>query len=338
MADTPPRITQNCGKLRRRTAAGPRLAAAFSLVAAVTLAAIFLGTATPSQAAGSSAKLLFRFKETRIVESSGLARATNFHRILYTHNDSGDSARFFAVNWTGHTRAVYRLRGATAHDWEDMANGPNSTLWLGDIGDNHSVRDYITVYRVKEPTKLVSRAIRWTGFNLCYPGGKAHNAEALLVRPRSGRVYVVTKQSSGAGVYRAPKQLSASHCNSLTRVADAPAIITAGDFAPDGSRLATSQRRTDVRLPAHRRKLTPSGRLADRRRVAHFQPRRLECFCRARGTPFARLSRSSPLTRPDLAPTPHTISLCRGVDSACRAPLIVKARLPKQHPAQASQQ
>ena len=45
------------------------------------------------------------------MESSGLETARNFASILYTHNDSGGIARFFAVGADGLTKAVYTLQG-----------------------------------------------------------------------------------------------------------------------------------------------------------------------------------------------------------------------------------
>src|SRR2546423_9647754 len=72
----------------------------------------------------SASDPLFRFADPRIVESSGLATSPDRDGIVYTHNDSGDVARFFAVDSRGETVAVYTLRGATNVDWGDMASSP----------------------------------------------------------------------------------------------------------------------------------------------------------------------------------------------------------------------
>src|SRR4029453_18052009 len=62
---------------------------------------------------------------TSVTEASGLANSGNNPGIYWTHNDSGDSARFFAVDGsTGGVAAAYELVGASAVDWEDMALGP----------------------------------------------------------------------------------------------------------------------------------------------------------------------------------------------------------------------
>lgn len=193
----------------------------------------------PAQPAATSVSshVLFSFKDDQIKESSGLETSARWRHIMYTHNDSGDDARFFAVGRHGQTRAIYTLDGAGSWDWEDMSQGPNDTLWFGDIGANQLGRDSISVFKVKEPSKLKSRKIAWKRYDFKYDDRHSHNAEALLVNPVTGALLVVTKADAGAGVYRANLPLRSSGFNTLNRVAGAPAIVTGGDFSPDGKRL-----------------------------------------------------------------------------------------------------
>ena len=217
----------------------PTRAASLLIGAATVLAGIVL---TPPAHATSTAPLARKsavnrhLSDGRIVESSGLARSTYARPLLWTHNDSGDSARVFAVGRDGTTRAVLRLRGADAVDWEDISTGPDHTVWVGDIGDNGWDRDHVTVYRFREPRSLKSGAGRATAYDFTYPDGP-RDAEALLVRPDNGRVFIVSKDDNGGAVYRAPRRLSTSTVNKLQRVTDAPATVTGGTFAPDGKSL-----------------------------------------------------------------------------------------------------
>lgn len=172
-------------------------------------------------------------RDGRITESSGLARSTYQQGVLFTHNDRGDAARIFAVLDDGRTDAVLTVEGARNRDWEDIAAGPRHRLWIADIGDNAEQRSFVEVYRVPEPAQLATGSVEATRFRLRYPDG-AHNAEALLVQPDSGRVYIVTKKTSGAGIYRAPKPLSRGSVNPLVREAAAPPGVTGGAFYPDG--------------------------------------------------------------------------------------------------------
>ena len=177
--------------------------------------------------------------DQRISESSGIVASAAYDDVLYTHNDSGDTARFFAITPTCRTRATYVLPGVQARDWEDISRGPGDTLWLGDIGDNSAIRTLgILVHRVKEPA-LGGGVVRLasTAYRLRYPDGP-HDAEALLVHPRTGQLLVVTKGFGGGQVFAAPLPLSASAPNVLRAVGRVPVPeVTGGDISPDGSRV-----------------------------------------------------------------------------------------------------
>ncbi|MDQ3757505.1 MAG: hypothetical protein M3394_06630 [Actinomycetota bacterium] len=152
---------------------------------------------------------LCRFADPRIDESSGVSASSRTDDYFFTHNDSGDSARFFAVDRTGATLAVFDVDGARAVDWEDMARGRSEgddpALFFADIGDNFARRETVTVYEVPEPRPADGDAevdvLRQ--HELRYADGP-HDAETLLVHPRDRRMFVVTKERNGvAGLYRA---------------------------------------------------------------------------------------------------------------------------------------
>ena len=91
-----------------------------------------------------------------IVESSGISASRRNTKLFWTHNDSGDGPFIYAFDRRGKHRGVWRVVGAKAVDWEDMAIGPGpnrgkSYLYLGDIGDNLKTREEMIVYRVVEP-------------------------------------------------------------------------------------------------------------------------------------------------------------------------------------------
>ena len=213
--------------------------------------ALALGLSAPSLAAPSASSApdssgattpvastkQLSLRDSRIKSSSGLARSTYARDVLFTHNDRGDSNRVFAVNNRGRTRAVLRLKGAAHRDWEDISTGPRRSLWVGDIGDDSSRRARVAVYKFTEPRKLPThggtKKVNSTKFTFSYPD-RARDAEALLVHPRTGRVYIVSKSSTDAGIYRAPAHLSTKRVNPLKKIANAPANITAGTFSPDG--------------------------------------------------------------------------------------------------------
>jgi hypothetical protein len=144
------------------------------------------------------------------------------------------------VNSRGDTVAVYTLAGATNVDWEDMASGTDANghqvLYLADIGDNDRRRSEIDVYRVPEP-RGPSADVPWVRYRFAYTDGP-HDAETLLVDPRTSRVYIATKSLLGDGeLYAAPALLSTAGLNLLSPVRSVPALTTSGDFSPDGSRI-----------------------------------------------------------------------------------------------------
>lgn len=175
--------------------------------------------------------------DPHITEASGIVASTAYDSVLYTHNDSGDAARFFAIDGSCRTRATFVLTGVQARDWEDISRGPRGTLWLGDIGDNEATRvKGVLVHRVTEPAPAdgVVR-LAATSYRLRYADGP-HDAEALLVHPRTGQVLVVTKGFGGGAVYAAPAPLQAETPNILRQVGHVSVPeVTGGDISPDGS-------------------------------------------------------------------------------------------------------
>jgi len=148
-----------------------------------------------------------------------------------------------AVDGRGRTVATVRLRGVDPYDPEALAPGRDETgrpaLFLGDIGDNRARRPDISVFRFPEPSRLVDQTVDAGWFRFTYPDGP-RDAEALLVDPRDGRLWVATKDVFGGGLYRAPPRPRTDRANSLERVGDVPGLITDGAFLPDGGFLLRS--------------------------------------------------------------------------------------------------
>jgi hypothetical protein len=214
-----------------------RLAAAALLVLPVVVP-VLLGLAVP--AAGQQvegAEVALRLEDPRILESSGLALSRRHPAVLWTHNDSGGGPELYAVGSDGRTLATLTLAGAEARDWEALAPGRDDrgrpALLVGDIGDNQDLWPEVAVYRVTEPARLRDATVPAVRYRLRYADGP-RDAEALLVDPRSNRLYVATKSSGGGGLYRAPARLRTDQVNLLHRVARVPPVVTDGSFAPDG--------------------------------------------------------------------------------------------------------
>ena len=202
-------------------------------------------------------KKVGKIESSEIKESSGLAASKCQPDVFWTHNDSGDDAFIFALNKKGEKLGTWKVTGAKADDWEDIAEikTPNGdcALYIGDIGNNTRSRSEFTIYRVREPlvsdeNKSSSRknpaateqaeAIRFV-----YPDMR-HDAETLMVHPETGDIYILSKRLSGASaVYKLKSGFDSGKTNKLEKLADfsVPAVpngfLTGGDISPDGKRV-----------------------------------------------------------------------------------------------------
>jgi len=230
------------GRLRALTAAGVLSALA------LTLQPIAVPVA---HSAAASSKVDRRIRDSRITESSGLATSRLHPGVLWTHNDSGNSPRIYAIGKDGSTDAALTLRGEPNVDWEAIATTTGKTgqtlLAIADIGDNNAVRSSVRIALVTEPQKLRTASVTPVRvLRLRYPGGP-RDAEALLADPRDGRLYLVSKSLFGSELYAVPKSVwpgqavgagRVSPVTTMTKVASMSAgLITDGTFLPNGRML-----------------------------------------------------------------------------------------------------
>jgi hypothetical protein len=181
--------------------------------------------APPALCAQLNVRKTGRVDAAGAAELSGLALSRS--GLLWAHNDSGDSPRLFALDRRGRLRREVAVGNAQAIDWEDIAIR-GRTLYVGDIGDNLAQRPNVTVYRLAEPRTTSAQAQR---IDLRYADG-AHDAETLLVDPRTGAIVVVTKDLGGvAGVYVAAKGKLVKRATLELGVGQP---LTAGDVSADG--------------------------------------------------------------------------------------------------------
>ncbi|MFI6285913.1 WD40 repeat domain-containing protein [Streptomyces sp. NPDC051018] len=201
-------------------------------------AALFLLlAATPAAASGSDSDSDFTIEDPRITESSGLAASRTHPGIYWTHNDQ-DQPRVFAVDSkTGKTVATVTLQGVgTPRDMEAISIGPDGKVYVGDIGDNKDgTWNHVWIYTFPEPEALRDMSVQATQYTVKYADGP-RNAEALMVHPKTGRVYIASKNEDSGGLYEGPARLSSTKTNTFRRIGEVP-WVTDGAFSPDGTRL-----------------------------------------------------------------------------------------------------
>jgi len=192
------------------------------------------------------ARELGKVKPKQLKELSGMAASRQNPDILWLHND-GNARLVFAVSTSGQLAALVSWP-VEIEDFEDIAIGPGPKtgtdyLYLGDIGDNDSKRDEIRVVRFAEPQVSEARGGQIEVeaaevFRLKYPDG-AHNAEALIVDPSSGDLFIVTKDMRNARLFTCPASRLKDKASAALEFLGTLDIhdVSGGAIARDGSRI-----------------------------------------------------------------------------------------------------
>ncbi|WP_338051200.1 hypothetical protein [Pseudonocardia acidicola] len=133
-------------------------------------------------------------EDPRLSELSGMVVD---ERGLWATDDGGRRVELHRLDTTGPICRVLETRTAAIDpfDAEDLARGPDGTLWVADTGDNERRRDTVALVALPAGGAGGARLHRLT-----YPDGP-HDAEALLVGA-DGVPLLITKEVGRAGIYR----------------------------------------------------------------------------------------------------------------------------------------
>lgn len=213
-----------------------------------------------------------------VSEMSGLVASRRFPGVFWTHNDSGDAARLFAIDSRGMVlmppflAGSYRIGGldptdkrpswpglrvdgATNYDWEDIATD-GEHLYIADMGNNGNARRDLGVYQLVEPNPLaVESAHILKRIPVAYPDQKAFpdpenwqfDCEALF--HFRGKLHFLTKHrmpgkisvpQTGTKLYRLDTEHSdkVNVLRKLDSVPDLGGWVTGADVSPNGKVLA----------------------------------------------------------------------------------------------------
>lgn len=160
----------------------------------------------------------------------------------------------FAFDSSGKSRGEYRLANAENIDWEDIAivrEGDRCDIYVGDTGNNYSLRKEFSIYIVTEPnpvvaqTDTVSLSTRKIVFHYDLPRNtKVPDAETVMVHPTTKDIYIITKTRSGpASVFRIAnddlglEKIVAKKVAVVSVPSIPPGLLTGGDISPDGRRI-----------------------------------------------------------------------------------------------------
>ncbi|RCH56592.1 hypothetical protein DJ568_01665 [Mucilaginibacter hurinus] len=222
----------------------------------IVVSIIFIGAYARHRYLDDKYTVSGRIQSKAASEISGIAGSLSNEGVYYVHNDSGDTSRFFAVKSNGHVLStIYynwsMIKAISAHDCEDIATGPGPVkgknyIYIADIGDNNSSKNFVSIYRVADGTQLIKKKTTHTtavALNLKYPDGPK-DAETLMIDPVDRLFYIVTKRRDSVTVYTAPLAYKADDTVTLTKRCKLfiPGIkpfkwVTAGDISKDGQQV-----------------------------------------------------------------------------------------------------
>ena len=206
---------------------------------------------------GASVQKVAEFKHPLISESSGVVLSRQWENIMWTHNDSGDSARIFATDLEGgvifppfvnsETYEGLAIGDAVNVDWEDIATDNHANLYIAACGNNANMRRDLAIYKIREPHPRAAILTRyhqiyrfeWPDQETFPPEKLNFDCEALFWA--NGRLYLLSKNRSDAftNLYRFDV-LDGSELNIPTRIGtfETRGQVTAADATPDGRKLA----------------------------------------------------------------------------------------------------
>ncbi|MFE0318532.1 WD40 repeat domain-containing protein [Streptomyces albogriseolus] len=234
----------------------------FVLLAAALLTAALAVPASAADNDGGDEG--FTINDPRVTESSGLAASRQHPGVYWTHNDSDDGPHLYAVDGsTGDTVARLTLTGiGTPRDVEAISVGPGDRLFVADVGDNlGGTWPYVWIYELPEPERLQDATVRATQYVVKYADGP-RDAEAMVVHPKTGRVYLIDKHEDGGHLYEGPEKLSPSGDNVFRPVAPVELWTTDAALSPDGQHLAVRGYFGGIHYAWNGGKLEREGRLS----------------------------------------------------------------------------
>ncbi|MCG8604695.1 hypothetical protein MJD09_06815 [bacterium] len=182
-----------------------------------------------------------------IVESSGLVKSRQFNDVFWTHNDSQDYARIFAITSRGELIKDVKITGAENVDWEDVAIDDAGHLFIGDTGNNDNDRRDLAVYIVQEPNPYLSDSavvVRRIPFRYPdqegFPNPQNRNFDCEAIFWADGKLYALTKHRSDrrTKLYRFGSLEDESE-QTLTKIGEfeIDGSVTSADVSVDGSQL-----------------------------------------------------------------------------------------------------
>lgn len=177
-------------------------------------------------------------------EASGIVASRTIENGIWVQEDGGNQPDLFLINKQAELIKQWRLPFEN-RDWEDIAFAVDpinkkNYLYIGEIGDNAAQYEDYAIYRFEEPKTVDSDISAFEKFSFKYTGASLtkFDAEALIVEPASGDIYIVTKRELNVNVFKISYPQSTSSINDAVFLGTIryPGIL-GGDISSDGKEL-----------------------------------------------------------------------------------------------------
>ena len=181
-----------------------------------------------------------------VSESSGLARDVS-RKTYWTNNDSGGKPELYEIDSAGNYLSQKAIPGTINVDWEDLSQGPDNTIFIGDIGNNSNKRKDLIIYKTKigiqnkDNVQVEKIAFSYSDQKHFPPSPENLNFDSESFFYHKEKLYLFSKNRSRDNHFVKLYTIPAQAGQYVTSPADSIIIktqVTSADVSPDGKTFA----------------------------------------------------------------------------------------------------
>ena len=174
-------------------------------------------------------------------ESSGLAYDAQRGTLL-TNNDSGGQPELYEMDLKGNLLSTLKVPDARNVDWEDLAQAPDGTIYIGDMGNNANKRRDLTIYAFSSEAKTTAAIhFRYADQRAFPPPPDARNFDCEAFFYYKNQLYLFSKNRSKTNQFVKLYEVPVQPGDYTLAVKDSISVktqVTAADVNPSGTAFA----------------------------------------------------------------------------------------------------